>query len=190
MTENNPGVPVTDELARNAARNDLRDLVAASSVDLTEDGVGSPEENAGRIADQIVAAHAVRWEHDVNDAGVTVRRYVLRGAWEVDAEKYAAGNGSAGQSSVGAVFDDPPAPAYTLTEVMGGEQEATAPETPLTWLEQAVARIRQEIAADVVDQIVRRVNALDAMGLHGQVLRRDVVEALTEVAAAHQVGVL
>lgn len=190
MTENNPSAPVTDELARNAARNALADIVGAAAVDLTEDGVGNTEENAGRIADEIVATHSTRWEHDVNDAGVTVRRYVLRGAWEVDAEKYAAGNGSAGPSSVGAVSDADrgPAPAYTLTEVMGGAP--TTPEVPLTRLEQAVARIRQEIAADVVDQIVRRVNALDAMGLHGQVLRRDVVEALTEVAAAHQVGVL
>lgn len=190
MTENNPGVPVTDELARNAARNALADIVAASPVDLNEDGVGSTEENAGRIADLIAATHSVRWEHDVNDAGVTVRRYVLRGAWEVDAEKYAADNGSAGPAPVGAVFDDLPAPAYTLTEVMGCRQAAKVPEAPLTRLEQAVARIRQEIAADVVDQIVRRVNALDAMGLHGRVLRRDVIAALTAVAADHQVGVL
>lgn len=187
MTENNPGVPVTDELARNAARNALADIVAASPVDLNEDGVGSTEENAGRIADLIAATHSVRWEHDVNDAGVTVRRYVLRGAWEVDAEKYAAG-ALAGLAPVGAGSNA--APAYTLTEVMGGDQEAKVPEAPLTRLEQAVARIRQEIAADVVDQIVRRVNALDAMGLHGRVLRRDVIAALTAVAADHQVGVL
>jgi hypothetical protein len=70
-----PGAPRTDELARNAAFHALEDLLNTDS--------GHPHSYAAYI---VADAHAVTWEHDVNAAGVAVRRYVLRGAWEVDPE--------------------------------------------------------------------------------------------------------
>jgi hypothetical protein len=80
-----PGAPRTDELARNAALHALADAIRAGS-----DGVGAngewhfpePEDlAAGALPD---LADSILWETDVNSAGVPVRRYVLRGAWEVN----------------------------------------------------------------------------------------------------------
>jgi hypothetical protein len=88
MTEiKDPSGPRTDELARNAALHALADLTENAGPDLNEDGVGSTEENAMRIADHILGAHGVTWERDVNAAGVPVRRYVMRGEWTVDPER-------------------------------------------------------------------------------------------------------
>lgn len=56
----------TDRLAENAAQNALEDLMRPT------------------VARAIVGAHTVTWERGVSAAGVPVRRYVLRGGWEVD----------------------------------------------------------------------------------------------------------
>ena len=74
----------SDPLASNAARNILAAFIASYSVDLTEDEAADTMENAERIAGIIVTEHTITWEHTVNDAGVAVRRYVARSAWEVD----------------------------------------------------------------------------------------------------------
>lgn len=76
MTEN-PGAPRTDVLAENAALTQLINL-------LTEDDcpLGEPQ----GAASYLLAAHTVTWERGRNGAGVAVRRYVLRGEWEVDPE--------------------------------------------------------------------------------------------------------
>lgn len=77
MTEvKTPGAPETDVLARNAARNAI-----AAHIENME-----PEAEGGYLADLLLndLIEAVTWERDVNSAGVAVRRYVLRGEWEVD----------------------------------------------------------------------------------------------------------
>lgn len=78
-----PGAPKTDELARNAARNAL--IIPIGSI---TDGTGITEDSEviGAIADTVTRNHTVTWERDVNANEVPVRRYVLRGAWEVDPE--------------------------------------------------------------------------------------------------------
>lgn len=89
----------TDPLAENHARNALADMLYHSNVDLSEDGCGDPEDNADHLAGLVTDAHVVTWERQVNidpghgptrgtpgDPNVYVRRYVLRGAWEVDPE--------------------------------------------------------------------------------------------------------
>jgi hypothetical protein len=43
-------------------------------------------ESSVRTAAAIVAAHTVTWERTVDEHGQPVRRYVLRGEWEVDPE--------------------------------------------------------------------------------------------------------
>jgi hypothetical protein len=68
MTAQDPDAPRTDELARNAAFNALLEIL--------------DERSAHTVADE----HTVTWERDVNANGQPVRRYVLRGAWEVDPE--------------------------------------------------------------------------------------------------------
>lgn len=65
----NPGAPETDHLARAAARNTLTDC-----------GLGEGTAALG----EILAAHSFTWETDINANGVPVRRYVMRGEWEVD----------------------------------------------------------------------------------------------------------
>lgn len=71
----------TDELARNAARNTLADI---ANRRIEEDALAY---NIHRyIADSVVNTHTVTWERVVNEHGKAVRRYVLRGAWEVDPE--------------------------------------------------------------------------------------------------------
>jgi len=77
----NPGVPQTDELARNAAYNTIR----LAHVDATGPH-GDGQTDCERMARYMVDEHTVTWERDINSAGVAVRRYVLRGAWEVDPE--------------------------------------------------------------------------------------------------------
>lgn len=77
MTEiKTPGAPGTDVLARNAARNAI-----AAHIENTE-----PEAEGGYLADLLLndLIEAVTWERDVNSVEVAVRRYVLRGSWEVD----------------------------------------------------------------------------------------------------------
>jgi hypothetical protein len=64
-----------DETARNVARNAIRDII--------DDGFDFPSK-ADSYADYVVDDFTVTWERDVNGHGVAVRRYVLRGAWEVD----------------------------------------------------------------------------------------------------------
>lgn len=78
-----PGAPKADELARNAARNAL--IIPIGSI---TDGTGITEDSEviGAIADTVTRNHTVTWERDVNANEVPVRRYVLRGAWEVDPE--------------------------------------------------------------------------------------------------------
>jgi hypothetical protein len=56
----------TDEIARNVAYNRLLDIL--------------DERSAHTVAD----THTVTFERTVNEHGQPVRRYVLRGAWEVD----------------------------------------------------------------------------------------------------------
>jgi hypothetical protein len=78
MTEiQDPGAPRTDLLAWNAARNTIRD-----EIDHHFETPGTAES----IAEAVMDAHTVTWERDVNEHGVAVRRYVLRGEWEVDPE--------------------------------------------------------------------------------------------------------
>ena len=74
-----PGAPRANELARNAAMHALADLHREYTGPL---GDGSTD--AERVAKSIADNHTVTWETDINSAGVPVRRYVLRGAWEVD----------------------------------------------------------------------------------------------------------
>lgn len=83
MTEiKDPGAPRTDELARNAALHALDDAVRIAADRVTE----WPRQTATvgtEAASAILDSHTVTWERDVNANGVAVRRYVLRGAWEV-----------------------------------------------------------------------------------------------------------
>lgn len=76
-TDINPGAPATDELARNAAIN-------AISCELLNSGVSTNPGLTDRIGYALAAMHAITWETDINANGVPVRRYVLRGEWEVD----------------------------------------------------------------------------------------------------------
>jgi hypothetical protein len=71
----------TDELARNAAYNAIR-LEHVDATGPHGDGLRDCE----RMARYVVDSHTVTWERDANENGVPVRRYVLRGAWEVDPE--------------------------------------------------------------------------------------------------------
>lgn len=72
-----PGTPQTDESARYAALHAIAHVI----------GREDDEVDDYRIADLILAEHvSATWERDVNSAGVPVRRYVLRGPWEVDPE--------------------------------------------------------------------------------------------------------
>lgn len=71
-----PGAPRTDELARNAALHDIANHIEG------EDSEADGQYCANRLLDDMVAS--VTWETDVSSAGVPVRRYVLRGGWEVD----------------------------------------------------------------------------------------------------------
>lgn len=66
-TDINPPTPVTDLSAWGVTRRKLADLIGGTSR-----------------ADQILDSHVVTWETDINANGVPVRRYVLRGEWEVD----------------------------------------------------------------------------------------------------------
>jgi hypothetical protein len=76
-----PGAPRTDELARNAALHALTDAIREVGYNFYGSGPeGDPEVVAGRLTSD----HTVTWETDVNSAGVPVRRYVMRGEWEVD----------------------------------------------------------------------------------------------------------
>jgi hypothetical protein len=71
MTEiQDPGVPRTDPMAENAARNALTEVIG---------GAGGKY-----IAASVLSCHVATWERDVNSAGVPVRRYVLRSEWLVD----------------------------------------------------------------------------------------------------------
>lgn len=75
-----PGAPRTDEMARNAALHNLTNQ-AEMFVD-RHAALGSG--GAQHVADWILQGHTVTWETDVNANGVPVRRYVMRGEWEVD----------------------------------------------------------------------------------------------------------
>lgn len=75
MTDN-PGAPRTDPLAENQANNAVAD-VFRSELD---------DDTAYRLAKTLTRTHPTTWERDRNGAGVAVRRYVLRGEWEVDPE--------------------------------------------------------------------------------------------------------
>lgn len=60
---------INDAFAYNAAYNTLLRLIGETA------------------AHAVLDAHpSVRWEREVNGRGVAVRRYVLRGEWEVDPE--------------------------------------------------------------------------------------------------------
>lgn len=77
-------IDAQNEIARNVALRQLADAVGDADVDLSEDGVGDMRENAALIAEQILTGYAASFEWEVNDAGVAVRRVVLRGEWLVD----------------------------------------------------------------------------------------------------------
>ena len=66
-TDVNPKGPVSDLSAWGIARRRLVELLGS----------------LGR-ADTILDRHDANWETDINANGVPVRRYVLRGEWEVD----------------------------------------------------------------------------------------------------------
>lgn len=76
-----PGAPRTDELARNAALHVLSDAIGAEGYSAYAMGQDADPE---RVASGILDSHTVTWETDINSAGVSVRRYVLRGGWDVD----------------------------------------------------------------------------------------------------------
>lgn len=76
-----PGAPRTDELARNAALHALAGAIQTEGYDAFGMGRDADPE---RVASGVLDQHTVTWETDVNSAGVPVRRYVLRGAWEVN----------------------------------------------------------------------------------------------------------
>lgn len=82
-----PGAPRTDELARNAARNALAEAIRRVGYNFY--GAG-PEGDPDVVAEHLTNDHTVTWETDVSSAGAPVRRYVLRGAWEVDLNPPAA----------------------------------------------------------------------------------------------------
>jgi hypothetical protein len=70
-----PREPESDETARRRARAAIRDML------------GNGDESAGRcgpVADHLARHHSVTWERDADSAGRAVRRYVLRGNWELD----------------------------------------------------------------------------------------------------------
>lgn len=71
-----PGAPRTDELARNAALHAIADAIR--DLGFSFNAV------APLVAEHLTTNNTVTWETDVNSAGVPVRRYVLRGAWEVN----------------------------------------------------------------------------------------------------------
>lgn len=75
-----PGAPESDELARNAARNGIRDMLDGGGGDGVSAG------RAGPVADHLARYHSVTFERDVNSAGVPVRRYAMRGEWVVDVD--------------------------------------------------------------------------------------------------------
>lgn len=82
MTEiKDPGAPRTDALAENQALSTVTETLLSTldGTSFTED-----EESASFIAAAVVRNHTVTWETDINSEGVPVRRYVLRGTWEVD----------------------------------------------------------------------------------------------------------
>lgn len=91
MTEiRDPGTPDNDEIARNVALHAI-----AEQLDANPYRDGDYEGAVGTAAD-VLRKMTVTWERDVNSAGVPVRRYVLRGAWEVDPERATTqqGNGT------------------------------------------------------------------------------------------------
>jgi len=54
---------------------------------ISPEGRGSwTDAGPAQIAAQVTNNHTVTWERDVNANGVPVRRYVLRGMWQVDPE--------------------------------------------------------------------------------------------------------
>jgi hypothetical protein len=82
MTEiQDPGAPESSDAARVTAARSLSVVIQNGPVDLSEDGVGNAEENAYRIANEIVKRYPVTWERDVDAVGRPLRRFVLRGAW-------------------------------------------------------------------------------------------------------------
>lgn len=83
-----PGRVKSDELARNAARNAIRDMLDGAAGD------GAPAGRCGPVADHLTRHHDVTWERDVNSAGMAVRRYVMRGEWTVDPERIRPEDGS------------------------------------------------------------------------------------------------
>jgi len=78
MSAQDPGAPRTDKTARDAALNAI-----AAHVE-QEEPEAQGDYCATRLLDDLITS--VTWERDVNANGVPVRRYVLRGAWEVDPE--------------------------------------------------------------------------------------------------------
>lgn len=79
----------TDPMAENHARNALADLIAEGPVLDPDNGYEDQLTNA----DLIARAHTVTWERVANPNGqdsagndVYLRRYAMRGPWEVDPE--------------------------------------------------------------------------------------------------------
>jgi hypothetical protein len=78
----------TDELARNAALHAIGDAVSGSLDYATRHAYDyGASVNTQLVTDAVIGlAASVTWEREVNEHGQPVRRYVLRGAWEVDPE--------------------------------------------------------------------------------------------------------
>lgn len=77
--------PRTDEMARGAAYRQIEELIRQAD-DLCNAEPRLTIGVVGEAASAVVSEHVVTWERDVNANGVPVRRYVLRGMWQVDPE--------------------------------------------------------------------------------------------------------
>lgn len=78
MTEKDQNDPLAAERARAEIMDMVRGIDVLHTIDPTYD------QGAESMAVRFANRHTITWERDVNDAGVPVRRYVARSAWEVD----------------------------------------------------------------------------------------------------------
>lgn len=84
MNINGPGGPENDETARRQAWTTIRDMLDGAA------GVNARAGRSGAVADHLTRHHVATWERDVDSAGRAVRRYVLRGEWELEQPEQAA----------------------------------------------------------------------------------------------------
>lgn len=78
MNINGPGGPENDETARWQAWTTIRDMLDDAA------NINARAGRSGAVADYLTRHHVVTWERDVDSAGLAVRRYVLRGNWELE----------------------------------------------------------------------------------------------------------